>query len=438
VRIPERPPGFESLHIERDQALAFWVLQKPLVRGRYRHWDELRRLPPPEGLTSELWWLAVSMARESAAKLLPFKDAGGAPFHYVQTDPALEMLHQIDQRAAGEVRVPELVTTRDESRRYLVNSLTEEAITSSQLEGANTTRRVAKDMLRSGRAPRTKGETMIVNNLAGLEFIRDRRGEPLTPETVLELHAILTKDTLDPDDVGRLQRPGEHRVAVEDVHGNVLHEPPAAEELPQRLEDMCRFANGDLKPEGFLHPVVRAILVHFWLAYDHPFVDGNGRTARALFYWSMLREGYWLTEYLSISRILRGAPAKYGRSFLYTETDDNDTTYFVLYQLEVIRRAIDELHEYLARKTSELRQLERSARAAGGFNSRQLALLSHALRNPDAVYTFDSHQRSHGVVYESARKDLLVLAERGLLVQRKIGRRFVFDPAPDLADRLTA
>lgn len=435
MRIPEQPPDVAKALVGADLG-ALDGHYRALVQGRYLHWDELRHRPAPSGLTHEQWWSAIRLARMLASKPLPLRDTAGRPFRLSQTDRGLEQLHRIDQRASGEVVVPELVTSPDLSRRYLINSLTEEAITSSQLEGANTTRRVAKDMLRSGRAPRTKGETMIVNNLHGLEFIRDLRDQPLTPETVIELQAVLTKDTLDLDDVGRIQRPGEHRVEVEDSHGNVLHTPPPADELPERLADMCRFANGDLNPDGFLHPVVRAILVHFWLAYDHPFVDGNGRTARALFYWSMLREGYWLTEYLSISRILRGAPAKYGRSFLYTETDENDTTYFVLYQLEVICRAIDDLHDYLARKVAELRRVERSVKASGEFNSRQLALLGHAMRNPEAVYTFESHQRSHGVVYESARRDLLGLTERGLLVQRKIGRRFVFDPAPDLSDRL--
>jgi Fic family protein len=62
------------------------------------------------------------------------------------------------------------------------------------------------------------------------------------------------------------------------------------------------------------------------LGYEHPFEDGNGRTARALFYWSMLNQGFWLTEFLTVSKILRKAPAKYARSFLYTEQDSNDLT----------------------------------------------------------------------------------------------------------------
>lgn len=97
-----------------------------------------------------------------------------------------------------------------------------------------------------------------------------------------------------------------------------------------------------------MHPVIIAIVLHSWLAYDHPFVDGNGRTARAPFYWSMLSQGFWLVEFLSISSILRKAPATSSRSFLHAETDENDLTYFILYHLKVIRRAIDELRAYMA------------------------------------------------------------------------------------------
>lgn len=59
--------------------------------------------------------------------------------------------------------------------------------------------------------------------------------------------------------------------------------------------------------------------MHFMLSYDHPFVDGNGRTARILFYWSMLSQDYWLAEFLPISRLLKMAPSQYARSFIYTE-----------------------------------------------------------------------------------------------------------------------
>lgn len=440
MRIPRRPPPIGELidGVVGDSDLLGRVLAVgPTDHGRYRHWDILRHLAPPEGLDVEQWWLGMKMARGHLSRRLPLTDGKGRPFSFVVPDEAQAHLREIDQRAGGEIAIDEAVINAETRRRYIVSSLIEEAITSSQLEGANTTRRVAKEMLRSGRPARNKSEQMIVNNYEAMNFVREVDKDKLTPQVILHIHELVTRRTLEDESMaGRIQESSEERVAVVDVEGNVLHTPPAAEELAERMELMCRFANGEEPIEGYLHPVVRAVLLHFWLAYDHPFVDGNGRTARILFYWSMLSQGYWLTEFLSISRILKEAPAQYGRSFLYTETDDNDATYFILYQLEVICRAIRDLHEYLARKMEEIRNIESLLRRSAGFNQRQLALLGHALRHPGATYTFESHSRSHQVAWQSGRTDLLGLQDRGLLERKKVGKRYVFSAPRDLGRRL--
>ena len=198
---------------------------------------------------------------------------------------------------------------------------------------------------------------------------------------------------------------------------------------------MCAFANSET-PSCFVHPVIRSILLHFWLAYDHPFKDGNGRTARALFYWSMLRHNYWLCEFISISHIIASAPRRYYLAFLHTDTDGNDLTYFLLHQIEILRRAIEQLHAYVRRKAEELQALDRQLRGMQYLNHRQRALVDHALRHPDTHYTIESHRASHDVVYETARSDLRNLVARGLLEAGKSGRRWVFIPADDLAQRL--
>lgn len=409
----------------------------PHDTSTYHHWDKLRFLDPPGDLSHEEWWFVIKMSRVPAMRTTPLRDTEGELFAYSTPDVVLRQLHYIDQRCSGEIAMPDVVTTDDQARQhYLVNSLMEEAIRSSQLEGATTTRQVAKALLRSGRKPKDRSERMILNNYRALLFMRDV-GHTLTPKIVCELQRILTEGTLDnPDAAGRLQSPNEERVAVIDASdGHTLHAPPPADELPDRLKALCKFANeGETKQ--FIHPVIRAILLHFWLAYDHPFEDGNGRTARALFYWYMRTRGYWLVEYLSISRILRNAPAKYAKSFLLTETDDRDLTYFINYQLTVIKRAIRELHAYLGRKAEELRGVEQLMRRSQIFNHRQLALLSYALRKPDESFTFRTHAESHGVTHETARNDLLPLVDKGLLSRRVVRGRHVFTPPPDLANRL--
>jgi Fic family protein len=405
--------------------------------NKYVHWDKLRHIEPPPGISREEWWLLIKLGRAPNLRTLPLVDSAGKPFLYWAPDVVQRHLHYIDQRCSGEIAMPAVVTTDEQARQhYLVNSLMEEAIRSSQLEGATTSRRVAKEMLRTGREPRDRSERMILNNYHALQFMREV-GRRLTPEIIVELHRILTEGTLDnPDAAGRLQRPDEERVAVL-FDDQVVHEPPPADQLPARLQALCKFANEPENTRQFVHPVVRAILLHFWLAYDHPFEDGNGRTARALFYWYMRTHGYWLVEYLSISRILRNAPAQYARSFLLTETDDGDVTYFIDYQLGVIKRAIKELHEYLNRKAEELRNVESLMRRSHVFNHRQLALLSYAVRNPDGFFTFRTHAESHRVTHETARNDLLPLVDKGLLSRRTIRGRHVFTPQPNLPDLLT-
>jgi Fic family protein len=403
------------------------------TEDRYLHWDELRHRPPPQGLSHEQWWLAEKLSRRRTP--LPLLACDGQPFWCSQPPLLLQGLHDIDRTAGTGVVGPEAVTSRSTRDRHRLSSLMEEAISSSQMEGAATTRDVAKAMIRSRRPPRDRSERMILNNFLTMQRIRELRDQPLTPQLVLDLHRLVSEDTLDdPADAGRLRRPGQD-VVVDDAYGTVFHVPPPADELPGRLEKLCRFANSET-PTVFLHPVVRAIALHFWLAYDHPFCDGNGRTARALFYWAMLHQGYGLFEFISISSVINRARGQYERSFLLSESDDNDLTYFLLAQVKVIQQAIAGLHAYLERKAGEVGALQQRLEGIDGLNHRQLALLRHALRHAGFRYSVLSHQNSHGVSHQTARSDLQKLAGRGLLIPAKDGRREVFQVPEDLALRL--
>ena len=452
MRMPAAPPSMSELVAKPGLRLdRVWRGDAGrLPTDSYPHWSKLRFRAPPDGLSHEEWWLAIKLARTSARHELPLVDKLEAPFAFSDSAYLYRMLHQVDRDAGGRIEMPPDLVGPDSRDRYLVSSLIEEAITSSQLEGAATSRRVAAEMLRSGRRPRDRSEEMIRNNYAGMEFLRENRDEDLSPPLLLELHRILTAGTLDDTDaVGRLRLPTEQVAVVDQRDGVVLHEPPDATALEERLGRLFAFANArDPGPRAvqpsqadqtFLHPVVRAMLIHFMIGYEHPFVDGNGRTARALFYWSMARSGYWMTEFLSISTIIRKAPAQYMRAYLFSETDDNDVTYFLDYHLRVILRSVRELHGYLARKARQMREAERllGGREANALlNYRQRALLAHMQRHPDTGYTIAGHRRSHNVTYETARTDLLKLADLGLLDHARQRRAFVFHRPAEFDKRL--
>ncbi|MDR3391118.1 MAG: Fic family protein [Sulfuriferula sp.] len=397
--------------------------------ARYLHWDELRHRPAPAGMSHEEWWLFIKWGRQNQARNLPLFDKQGNAFSYVLAEPVLKSLRYIDRYAGGADYLGNSNIDTAERDRYLFNQLMEEAITSSQLEGASTTRRVAEEMLRSGRKPVDVSERMIYNNFEAMRRIQQIAQTDLTPALVSEIHSIITSGTLDnPEDEGRLRQDDTVKV-VDNRDGTVLHQPPLAAELSQRMQALCEFANQTEDDEPYCHPVARAILLHFMLAYDHPFADGNGRTARALFYWAMVRHRYSLMEYVSISSVLRKASGQYKRAYLYTETDAGDATYFLLHQLEVIEAALHALRDYLAKMQAEMQQTSQllgAIKDRANLNLRQIALLTGALKGRSAAYTIDSHRRSHGVSYATARQDLMDLVALGFLQEQKTGRAFQY------------
>ncbi len=446
MKIPITPPDFHNLirNIAKDspdklsEIISSGI--KPDTKGKYYHWDKLRHLKlPPLVSNNEEWWFAIKIARKALYKNIPHSDKDGNPFVFGEPDTVRRLLHEIDVHGGGELKATEQVANPNTRDTYLINSLIEESITSSQLEGAATTRKVAKEMLRQKRKPRDKSETMILNNYHAMEYIKDISNETLTPELIYELHRILCNNTLDdPDAVGKLRTSDDVYVG-DDRDATIIHVPPKAKKLQGRIESICDFAN-KTHPTEFLHPVIRAIILHFLFAYDHPFEDGNGRTARALFYWSMLKQGYWTMEFISISRILKSAPAKYTRAYLYTETDDNDVTYFIIHQLEVINKAIKDLLLYLENKSKEINTVEQMIRKSPHLhnllNHRQIALINRALKNPDAVFYVESHRGAHNVTYDTARTDLLKLVNMGLLDKLKVGKAFSFTPVANLNKEL--
>ncbi|MFO7750698.1 MAG: Fic family protein [Desulfobacteraceae bacterium] len=445
MKIPIKPPDYMKI-IDSNGPFFFNRFKKigPTdSKGRYLHWDKLRHLEPPEDFTPEQWWAGMKLNRSFNFKILDFKGKNGNKFVFYLTDEIQESLHWFDKNAAGAIESSVPAANSSMRKTYVIRSLIREAISSSQIEGATTTRKVAKEMIRQGRDPKDKSEQMIFNNYHAMQFILDFKNERLTPGIILELHKILTEKTLeDENKAGVFRTEKDKDIHVVDETGvNILHTPPDAKGLEDRIKEICDFANNGPASGGFVHPVLKAVILHFLLAYEHPFVDGNGRTSRALFYWAMIHEGYWLAEFISISQIIKRAPVQYGKAFLYTETDDNDLTYFIVHQLESINKAISELHDYLQEKMQEIKSAEillsGTKKLRKKLNIRQTAVLKHALSHPNHIYTINKHQNSHGIAYETARKDLMQMSEDfSFLKKLKDGRAFVFMAPSDLKERI--
>jgi len=433
MRFPQRPPSVLKPGDIAEFTTLLPHLSPVLPNGRYLHWNDLRWRPPPKGLTRENWWAAQKIGRLGSRVSIPtLQDADGNYFWFCHLDTIDRATHELDRRDATREMIEAL---GDEGARqaYRIDQLIEEAISSSVLEGAQlTTRAEAKAIIRDGRAPRDHGERMVLNNYNAMRRLLEFGHRPLTFDDLMEIHAILGEDALNaPGVAGRLRKSDENVRVKDAVSGDVWFVPVPADELRERLGKLLDFANND-DPKPFLHPLLRAIILHFWLAYLHPFVDGNGRMARALFYWQMLRSGYVFAQYLSISGPIDRSRRSYYLAFAYTETDEGDLTYFLLNQLAVLKRATQDLVEHLRQRSMRLRELTSAVTGTEALNHRQQAALLYCVRNPHRGLTVSGHASSHGVIYLTARKDLQRLEADGYLRRVRVGKTDKYLPTERL------
>ncbi len=392
------------------------------INDNYEYWDTVKYKNRPEGCASaQELWLRVKASRISCTVFA--WDRYNVTFGL--TNKMQRLCHEFDMNFGGSWENSSVIPN-DNRERYLISSLMEEAIYSSQMEGAATTRKVAKDMLRRQISPKDKSQQMIVNNYQTIRFIVENKQTPLTPELVLHIHHLMTDKTLnDPKDAGRLRTNNE--VVVEDgITHEVVHTPPSFEEMPTFLKELCKYFN-ETSARVFVHPIIRGIIIHFMVAYMHPFVDGNGRTARALFYWYMLKQGYWLTEYLSISRVIAMSKKSYEKAYQYVEADYNDLGYFIAYNLKVLDQSFKQLQNYIKKKQNE-RMLANTFLRLGDINERQAQIIRMYMENPKEVLTVRDLQNKFMVTATTAKSDIVGLLKRGLLDEiafNKVKRGYV-------------
>lgn len=404
---------FDIVDSQKEVKLLIAKAQK-----EYYYWDKVKYMKLPKGVSNELFWYLLKSYRTQLGEIRKIK-IGAFKFNYNLPIYVEETLHNFDRTYGSKLSTNSTLSETDKEQ-YLISSIMEEAIASSQIEGASTTRKAAKQMLIEERAPRDKSELMILNNYKTIQRIKELKDEPLTEELLLELHKLIIAGTLD-----NMQEEGSFRtnddIHIVDVDGEIAHVPPTHKDLKPLMNDLYKLFNEE-EHSFFIHPVIKACIIHFMIGFIHPFVDGNGRTARALFYWYMLKKGYWLTEYLSISSIILKQKVKYAKAFLYTETDDNDLTYFINYKMEVLESAYKSLMEYIDRKLKEKKAASHFLKL-GNINERQALVLQWLEEDPDRIIKIKEVENYFAITHQTARVDLHALVTKGFLTEQQINQK---------------
>lgn len=387
------------------------------IESEYLHWDKVKYLGFKKNDIN--LWKEIKLIRKLISKKFVLNTKHPISLEYGVNDFLQQKLHYLDFNFGAGIQKEQLLSDLDK-HQYLSNALMEESIFSSMIEGATTTRVKAKDMLRKGKKPNNKSEQMILNNYKTIQYISENKSEEITIHKLFEIHKLVTENTLEEENCGVFRNTNEVLV-MNQITGEIVHTPPSFKKLEELMQSFCDFFNNNPKEE-FIHPIVKASILHFLIGYIHPFVDGNGRTARALFYWYLLKNGYWLTEYLSISRVILKTKTQYEKAYIYSEIDEMNVSYFIHYQVKVLTQAFEDLKDYLSKKKKEENKLNKYLKVSN-INERQAQILYWIEDDANRYFSVKEIENIFSVTNQTARTDIEELVDQDFLKKVSINKK---------------
>jgi Fic family protein len=398
--------------------MAYAMLYKSF-QDRYLNKIEIGFRLPGEFNLSEVWQ-EIQEERKARGEILDLKDEKGTNFWYFNLKPLQAKLHQIDSRGRDSLYSH---IKPDIENELIFDSIIDEAWASIIIEGAFTTHKRAQELVRRNLTPKDKNELMMKNNHLAMTYILEHRESEFNIDLILKIHQIITQGTLDdPEYAGKFRN---DEVFIWDKTNTAIFKPMAAEKITPCLNNLVTWVNTH-SDEDFIHPIAKASIIHFYLVYVHPFFDGNGRTARALFYFYLLKNEYEFFKYFSISALIAKQREKYYKAIKDVEDYDNDVTYFLIYFSDVVSKSIDEIIAKIVKKY-QADIISKNLDVRGIYlNKRQKKLVKVLMDQDHKNITTRRYEKIFKVSYGTARSDLNEMAENGLLQKRKIGKGFVY------------
>lgn len=394
----------------------FEFLNSPIwleyTQGRYLSLKEIQYRLQQQG-TLPLAWSELSM------KMMVARKVGSIPLFMSSIDrkfwffPSDSLTRKLDEIERIGIELYNRINQQSSFRQdFFLDSTIEEAITSAIYEGAHTTRAQAQQLIASGNNPKNKDEWMLFNNFHAMKWVQDHRNDPVSRQLILGLHGIVTRNTMEGDDANFSGKFRNDKVFVGP------HEGVPYQSIEDAVDEAISITS---KNPRYIHPLIRGILLHYFIAYIHPFFDGNGRSARALFYFKSIRNKLDYVQLLSVSAYLKEHGRQYETSFEKVLENDFDITYFIDFCLDSIYSALTAV----SRKATYLLRIG-ELRAEIGLSVNQVGLIQRMALHKFRTVSSEEYSVQIGMSREIARQELKMLTALGLLKESKQGKKNVY------------
>lgn len=385
------------------------------LNNSYVHWDKFKDMPlPVEGNRKDIWQQITSEREQGFTRKLP---VGDTEIKWWVSNTMEAQLHQLDVGLAGG-RDLEVLLENKYIHRHKTNALVDESIASALLAGAVVSKKAAKEMLLKKRSPQNVNEQICVNIYRALQLAFSKKEEPLSEALLLQLHQALTKDTIKLKGIGQYRT--NNKVDTSFIDTLSGYKPVDARQVAPLMETVFSLYNNDAAP-FFIHPLVKASIIHYLVVTIRPFKDANGRMARLLAQMYLLKKEYWAAAFISVSNVIAKFKPQYHKSIVQSQTDTNNTGYFIQFYIQSIQMAYKSLKDFAWRITKE--KAGTGENKLPGYNERQTAVLQWLKEDAEKIVTIRELRSIYGISKETARTDLTALVNKGWIKYYHINKK---------------
>lgn len=389
-------------------------------RNEYPYWDKIKYLVHSES-ESEVFWGSIKLLREMTKKQTQIKSKNNKTFTYSKMLTIENTLKTID---FNRFIKKNFSLTDDQKNELIEKNCLAESIAAVRIEGVDISQTEARKLLRGQVSPNTMVEHLIVNMYQEMRAIsiNSSRGE-MSIELLMNLHKNLLKKAVSEDDLGRFRTRDEHVVIMKNEK-EIAFEPPDIDFIEDQIQGFCDYANNRDKSKD-IHPVTKAILLHFWLIYLHPFKDGSVRIARVIFYCYLMKNGYEdFIQYISLSHAISKSQISYANAFIYSVQDDEDVSYFIDYNLKRIADAFSTFENNVKKEKEGSKEVIKYYQY--NLNKRQLRFVKELENYPEVHGSITAYMALNKISRRTAEYDFRQLIDQKIITKEKTGRKVYF------------
>lgn len=235
-----------------------------------------------------------------------------------------------------------------------------------------------------------------------------------TEDTFKTIHKLTVYNLIDTDYQGNYRN--KQVIIKSATQGEVVFRPPVSVEIPYLINDFFKWSHSE--QAKFTHPIIRAAITHYQLVYIHPYIEGNGRTARAMATLLLYSLGYDFKQFFSLEQYFDSDIDSYYQALLSVQQSNSDLTYWLEYFCYGLAIEIDKVKQQVAKLSKDLK-LKKQLGKQVALSERQILLLE--LFQQQAEITSDDMQNVlPNVSVDTILRDVKDLITKGIIKKQGV------------------